>query len=90
MNTRTLYYKLRKAIEKKKMITSTSVIIYEMTSGVASKNTLTRVYNMANKEIASAQSLLKLGVINKQEYRERYILNENIKESVNLEKFRMF
>nr|DAQ99591.1 MAG TPA: hypothetical protein [Caudoviricetes sp.] len=89
MNTRTLYYKLRKAIEKK-MKTTTSVIIYEMTSGVASKNTLTRVYNMADKEIASAQSLLKLGVINKQEYRERYILNENIKESVSLEKFRMF
>lgn len=89
MNTRTLYYKLRKVIEKK-MKTTTSVIIYEMTSGVASKNTLTRVYNMADKEIASAQSLLKLGVINKQEYRERYILNENIKESVSLEKFRMF
>lgn len=89
MNTRTLYYKLRKAI-REKMKTTTSVVIYEMTSGVASKNVLTRVYNMADKEIASAQSLLKLGVINKHEYRERYILNENIKESVNLEKFRMF
>lgn len=89
MNTRTLYYKLKKAISEK-MRTKTSVIIYEMTSGIATKNILTRTYNMAEKEIASAKSLLKLGVINENEYRERYILNENIKESVNLEKLSMF